>query len=227
MAFLTPVLGPVELSPFACVLGRCRLNAMNTKTLIVLSVLFAGASLAAAQTKVFKIGGASAAQQLAQVESVTDFETFTGRTDKVTGNVNFDPKASTGSGTIVIDAASIDTGIELRNEHMRSEAWLDTEKYPTITFKTLNVKKTGTDTYRVYGDLTMHGVTKKVTTTVTLKYMKESDATRNAGFKGDVAQLRTKFNVTLADYGIKIPARAQGKVAPTVTISVSVYGQTG
>jgi polyisoprenoid-binding protein YceI len=184
-------------------------------------------ALGAAQTKTYTIGGASPAQQLAQVESDADFEQFTGKTNKVTGTIKFDAAKGTGSGSISVDAASIETGIDLRDEHMRSPQWLDTAKYPKITFQTLNVKRTAQDTYQVYGTLTMHGVSRKITTTVTLKRLAASDATRNAGFKGDVVQLRTKFTVKLADYGVKIPAQAKGKVAETVTISVSAYGQTG
>lgn len=200
---------------------------MRITPLVATLVLVAGANLAMAQNKVFKVGGGSPAQQLAQVESVTDFETFTGRTDKVTGSISFDPRTSKGSGKIVVDAASIDTGIALRNDHMNSSTWLDTAKHPKITFETLNVRKTGTDKYKVYGKFTMKGVTKNITTEVTLKHRKESAETRNAGFKGDVVQIRTSFSVKLADYGVTIPAPAKGKVAPTVTISLAVYGQTG
>jgi polyisoprenoid-binding protein YceI len=185
------------------------------------------AAAGSAQSKTYTVGGASPAQQLAQVESRADFELFTGRTDKVSGTIVFDPKAGQGSGTLTVDAASIETGIALRDEHMRSPQWLDTEKYKTITFKTENVRKTGTDTYRVYGSFTLRGVTRKITTTVTLRHRPASEATRKAGFKGDVVQVRTSFDVKLADYGIKIPAQAAGKVAETVTISLTVYGQTG
>lgn len=183
--------------------------------------------LAVAGPVTFHIGKGSPAAQIAQVESDTDFETFTGRTGSVSGTIQFDPVKKTGSGSVVIDAASIDTGIQARNEHMRSAGWLDTEKYKTISFTATKVQFVKGNTYNVTGKFTMHGVTKTITTKVDLKHMKASATTQKAGFKGDVLQLKTSFKVKLADYGIVIPAIAKGKVAETVTISLTTYAQSG
>ncbi|MDI9641590.1 YceI family protein [Kamptonema cortianum] len=182
---------------------------------------------ALAQTQTFTVGKGTQAQQIAQVESVTDFETFTGRTDKVTGTIKFDLSKRTGSGTLSIDAASLNTGIPLRDEHYRSETWLNTDKYKTMSFTTTEVKHVRGNEYDVTGKFTMHGVTKTIKTRVTVKHMKESTATKNAGFKGDVLQVKTSFKVKMSDFGVTIPAVAKSKVADTVTISVTVYGQTG
>ena len=65
----------------------------------------------------------------------------------------------------VIDAASIDTREPKRDEHLRSADFFDVEKYPSITFKSKNVKKEG-DALQVTGDLTLHGVTREVTLAV-------------------------------------------------------------
>lgn len=187
--------------------------------------LLAGSSFA--QSKKFQVGTGNPTQQLGTVESQSDFETFTGRTDKVTGTIMFDPVKKTGSGKIMVDVASISTGLDLRDEHMRSEGWLNAEKHANITFETTSVKFLKGDTYQVTGKFTMKGVTKTITTTATVKYAKESEKTKAARFKGDVLQVRTSFTVKLSDYGVKIPAQAAGKVSNTVTISVSAYGQTG
>lgn len=56
-----------------------------------------------------------------------------------------------------IDATSIDTGIEKRDNHLRSPDFFDVKKYPTINFV-----MTKTDGDNIYGDLTIHGVTKEV-----------------------------------------------------------------
>ncbi len=198
---------------------------MKLKTLSTL-ILATLAIAANAQAVNFKVGTGNATQQIAQVESATDFETFTGRTDKVSGAISFDPTKKTGSGRLVIDAASISTGIDLRDEHMRSEGWLNTDKFKTITFEVGKVKHVKGNSYDVTGKFTMHGVTKTITTRVEVKHIKESEATRNARFKGDVLQVKASFNVKLSDYGIKIPAQAKDKVANTVRISVTVYGQS-
>ncbi len=163
-------------------------------------------------------------RNLATVESTTEFETFTGKTTKVTGAFTFDPSAKTGSGKISVDLASINTGIAGRDEHMRSPMWLDTEKHPVATFQTTKVVNTSGDDYRVTGQFSLRGVTKTVTTTAKLRYRAESADTKKAGFSGNVAHLFTKFDVKLADFGVKIPDIAKGKVNPTVTITISAYG---
>jgi polyisoprenoid-binding protein YceI len=63
------------------------------------------------------------------------------------------------------EAASIDTGQEARDQHLRSADFFDVAKYPTITFASTAIEPLGENTYRVTGDLTMHGVTRPVTFT--------------------------------------------------------------
>ncbi len=198
------------------------------KRLISFSLLATIAtSTALAGPITFKVGAGSRAQQFAQVESVTDLETFTGRTDKVTGSIVFDPAKRTGSGSIVVDVASLNTGIDLRDEHLRNPMWLDAAKHPNITFVTTSVRSTGGDKYRVTGNLTLHGVTKKITTTATVKYRVADETTKASGFKGDLLQTKTSFTVKLADFGIMVPQMARAKVSETVTISITLYGQSG
>jgi polyisoprenoid-binding protein YceI len=62
---------------------------------------------------------------------------------------------------VSIDAASIDTAEEKRDGHLKSADFFDVEKFPTLTFKSKSIAKSG-DGYKVVGDLTMHGVTKEV-----------------------------------------------------------------
>lgn len=162
-------------------------------------------------------------RNLATVESTTEFETFTGKTTKVTGSITFDPVAKTGSGKVSVDLSSISTGIDARDDHMRSPQWLDTAKYPTAVFQTTRVVNTSGDNYRVTGQFTLHGVTRTLTTQARVRYRAESEETKKAGFTGNVIHLFTKFDVKLADYGVKIPDIAKGKVSPTVTITVSAY----
>ena len=69
--------------------------------------------------------------------------------------------------TIAFKAASIDTGIGKRDEHLRGELF-NVAKYPEITFKSRRVKQTGANTGEIAGDLTMHGVTRAITLNVQL-----------------------------------------------------------
>lgn len=69
--------------------------------------------------------------------------------------------------TVTIAAASIDTGIAKRDEHLREELF-NAGKYPEITFKSRRVKQTGQNSGEITGDLTMHGVTRAITLNVQL-----------------------------------------------------------
>ncbi len=65
---------------------------------------------------------------------------------------------------LTIDAASIDTEVDARDDHLRSADFFHVEKYPTITFKSTSIEETGEENrYKLTGKLTMHGVTKPVT----------------------------------------------------------------
>ncbi len=69
--------------------------------------------------------------------------------------------------TVTIDAASIDTAIAKRDDHLRRELF-DVARYPEITFKSRRVKQTGANKGEIAGDLTMHGVTRAITLQVQL-----------------------------------------------------------
>ncbi len=95
------------------------------------------------------------------------YSTQLSRFDKTTGTVVFDKAARTGAVDIVIDAKSVDTGYATFNEHIQGEDFLDTAKYPTATFKSTKVVFDGDKPAKVEGNLTLKGVTKPVTLTVT------------------------------------------------------------
>ena len=182
------------------------------------------AAMSFAQVKTFRVVTEGLEyRNLATIENESDFEAFTGKTNKVTGTVSFDPAKKSGKGTISVDVASIDTGMPLRNDHMRSAGWLDAAKYPTIQFEALSAKNAGGDKYKVKGKLTLHGVTKDVTAVVTVRYKAAGAATKAAGFDGDVIQISTKLAIKLSDYGIAIPGIAVGKVSNEVTLGLSAY----
>lgn len=63
---------------------------------------------------------------------------------------------------MTIEVPSINTGVEMRDNHLRSGDFFDAEKYPKMTFKSTSTKKVGENKYQVTGDLTFHGITKPV-----------------------------------------------------------------
>jgi polyisoprenoid-binding protein YceI len=192
-------------------------------SLSILGILSAGAF---AQAKTFTFGPGLQANQLITVESNTAFEDFVGRTTKVSGSVTVDLAKKTGSGKIVVDLASLGTGLDLRDEHMRSEGWLNVAKYPTAIFEATSIKNTGGKNFLVTGNFTLHGVTKSFSVKATANYVAESEKTKANRFNGDVLQIKTKFTIKASDYGIKIPAMAADKVSNSLTIGISVIGTT-
>jgi polyisoprenoid-binding protein YceI len=94
-----------------------------------------------------------------------------------------------------IQAASIDTGNADRDKHLRSADFFDVEKFPTLTFASTQVKAQDKDTLEVTGDLTMHGVTKKVTIPVDFLGTAKTPNGEKAGFE-------TTFTLNRKDFAI-------------------------
>ena len=94
------------------------------------------------------------------------YSTQLSRFNKSSGKVVYDKAAKTGSVDIVIDTKSVDTGYATFDEHIQGEDFLDTAKYPTATFKSTKVNFDGDKPASIEGQLTLKGVTKPVTLTV-------------------------------------------------------------
>jgi polyisoprenoid-binding protein YceI len=93
----------------------------------------------------------------------TGISTVRGAFAKVSGKVEYDPAdVSKLSTELTIDAASVDTRVEQRDNDLRSPNFLDVAKYPTITFISKHVEQAGPGKLKIAGDLTIHGVTKRV-----------------------------------------------------------------
>jgi len=90
--------------------------------------------------------------------------TVRGTFTKVSGDVTYSP-ADVGKSfvNVTIDASSVDTRVEMRDNDLRSEHFLDVARYPTIIFKSKRVAAAGAGKLTITGDLTIHGVTKEVT----------------------------------------------------------------
>ncbi len=95
------------------------------------------------------------------------FSTQESRFNTVKATVNYDPAARTASVDVVIDAKSVDTGSDLFNGHIQGADYLDTTEFPTATFKSTSIKFNGDTPASIEGNLTVKGVTKPVTLTVT------------------------------------------------------------
>lgn len=89
--------------------------------------------------------------------------TVKGRFQTLEGAVEFDeanPAASTVTATV--DVASIDTGQDQRDAHLRSEDFFDAERYPSITFRSTGAEATDAAHGKIFGELTIRGVTREI-----------------------------------------------------------------
>lgn len=94
-----------------------------------------------------------------------------------------------------IDVASIDTDNENRDGHLKGEDFFDAAKYPTATFVSTGIKKTGKNSYDIPGNLTLRGVTKPVVLKATSKgVVKAGDKT--------VTGLRAEATINRKDFGV-------------------------
>ncbi len=129
-----------------------------------------------------------------------------------------------------VDRESINTGIRLRDEHMRDN-FLETKKFPKAVFKLKKIiteKETRLSDSTplklvVEGDFTVHGITVKKNFPLKVTYFKESDFTHNRFEHGDVIRVQGTFEVPLKDHKIKRPEIIFQKLTDTVIVSVDIF----
>lgn len=134
------------------------------------------------------------------------------------GSLIADPtNLAAGSVEVTIDAASIDTQNEGRDNDLRSANFFEVEKYPTITFKSTKVAVTG-ENIEITGDLTMHGVTKPVV----LKGRYNGMAKNQRG--GDILGFEASATINRLEWGITWNRMVEGmaRLGDDVEISIAV-----
>jgi len=136
---------------------------MKRITLLSLVATFSTAALATPET--YFIDGAHTLPRFSY--SHFGYSNQLSRFDKTSGKIVLDRHAKTGSVEVTVDTTSVDTGYPLFNEHIQGEDFLDTAKYPTMTFISSKLKFEGENLVAVYGALTLKGVSKPVELTVT------------------------------------------------------------
>jgi len=137
-----------------------------------------------------------------------------GRFHRLAGEIVVDPKdLSTARVTLSIEAASIDTGIGRRDNHLRSEDFFDVRQFSSITFESLRVEGAGRRA-TVFGRLTLHGVTRELAVPV------EVDLT-------DVAMVATgEFVINRRDYGIAYQSSVN-PIGNEVRVAFTVRARVG
>ncbi len=155
-------------------------------------------------------------------------ESVNGSANGISGTVLFDPEnpgATTGKIVVVSDSLTVPN--PLQKEHLHSPNWLDTAKYPEITFEAkslANVKTDGnTTTADVTGTFTLHGVSQEITAPVKFTYLKDKLGARVPNLKGDLLVIRANFAINREDFNIQ-KGQFEDKVANEIDLSLSIAG---
>ena len=182
---------------------------MKSRALIILTVLMTASLFASAQ-KVYTKNGSVSFFSKASIENISAENNQVMSVLTIpTGELQF---------SVFINAFHFKKS--LMEEHF-NEDYMESNKYPKAIFKgkindpsKVNFTTDGNYTVEVSGDLTMHGVTNKVTATGTIS------------IKSGVATASSDFKIKLADYKISIPSIVKDNIAPVVDVKIScVYNQ--
>lgn len=132
------------------------------------------------------------------------FSTMRGKFNQQSGSLEYDPAAKKASVKIEIRANSIDTGHAKRDEHLQSPDFLNAVENPTITFESTSARWNGDKLASVTGDLTILGVSKPVTLTITSMNCAEHPFAKKeaCGFDATGSIKRSDFGVTYGAPGI-------------------------
>ncbi|MBP2293802.1 YceI family protein [Azospirillum rugosum] len=171
---------------------------------LVASVALGALAPASAAPVAYKIDPAHLS--VAFIVNHIGFSNLIGRFNTAAGEVTFDKDAVEKSTVNVsIDTASVDTNHAKRDEHLRSPDFFNAKEFPKLTFKSTKIEKTGAKTGKLYGDLTMLGVTKPVVLDVTFNNEGVSPAS-----KLETVGFSARGTVKRTDFGMKYGAPAIG-----------------
>jgi len=177
-------------------------------------------------------------RNMIQVMSVGPLEAILIRTVDVKGEmvVDTDNILENPSINLSAPADSLDSGVPLMNEVMRSERWLDAAKFPKIMFNLIRLLSPTTPTplrdgvtvpIEAEGTFEFHGVTKTYPIQGEVTWMKANENTARR-LPGDLLRLRARFELNLRDHGIESHLSAQtfGKVSETLVGNIDLFAST-
>ncbi|MGE0788095.1 MAG: YceI family protein [Sandaracinaceae bacterium] len=176
---------------------------------------------ASAQRATFSAGRGS------RIQFVSDapLERMTGTTSGLSGDITWDPSnLSQVSGTFTVPVTSLRTGIDLRDEHLRGDSWLDAGRFPNLTLEVERVEgatrlePNSATRIRLHGSFTVHGVSRPVVVNATVRYI-----------PGEHPEIRAqgRFTVRLTDHNISVPAPVRLKVSNEIVVNVSLRARAG
>ena len=127
------------------------------------------------------------------------YATVRGKFKDFSGSLQFDPdNLALGSVSFQVNTKSIDTGIPNRDNHLRSEEFFASNKYPAMTFQSIGVKQKEGNQYILEGNLTIKGKTHKVTVPFTYFGTRENPLKKGQR----VAGFETRFSIDRLEYEV-------------------------
>ena len=194
---------------------------------IVLGLGIGSSSIASAQSRTWTIrndGGS-------RIQFISDapLETITGVTSNVTGELDVDPaRLSAARGTVRVHVASIRTGGDLRDEHLRGPGWLDATRWPDATFEITSIEGASSlqpnqvARLQIRGRFSIHGQTHDIVANARVNIIPASDELRAAHVDGDVLRAQASFRIQLTDYGVSVPLPVRLKVSNEIRVNVTI-----
>jgi polyisoprenoid-binding protein YceI len=188
----------------------------SSMRLTIAVVFLAAAATLHADSRTYTI--AKGGSNVAEFHAEDTYDSFEGKTSDVTGSITADPaNPATSTVQIVININSLDTGNGLRNKEMR-ERYLETNKFGTAAFKSVSV--TGPASIApnqpadisVTGDMTLHGVTKRMTIPVRVVLIPDGRIHATSSFK-----------IHMPDFGISVPHNILVTVNDDVPVRLDVW----
>lgn len=156
------------------------------------------------------------------------FSHVKGRFPQTHGTILYDPAAPERSSvSVVIETRSLDTGWGHRDEHLRTVDFFDVEKYPTITFQSTSVSRSG-DSWIATGPFTMHGVTRTIA--IPFRFVAPPSRRPESGWMvfnaaGELKLARTDFGILGgATHNSWFNAARAATVSDTVEVSLEIEG---
>jgi len=181
------------------------------------ALLAFASNAAAGETYYF---GTNAARTNISFVGEAELETILGYTNSVSGSIDAD-----GKGELVIAVADLKTGIDMRDEHLRGADWLDASNNPNIVLKLTSLKANGKK-YTYKGTLEIKGKSQEISGEAKVKFVDAEKAAKFMIGDGAWVNVKTSFEIKLADDGVNVPDMVASKVSGTWSIDVDLWGTT-
>ncbi len=203
----------------------------------MLTGLVLAAALAAwAADRVTYLNDDPADRDVVTITSDAPLEYMVTRTQEVKGTVQFDPAniLNQPEASFEIPVDRLETGIPLRDEHLRGEAWLNARQFPLVKFTLKQIKTPiratplplgGSLRLDVIGTVEIKGVAVDLPARIDVTRLAPTEETA-ARLPGEILRVAAEFDILLSDFGVDIPAMATLKVANRQHVEVNLLAST-